>query len=91
MTFPTRTRLVNPRLGTYFGIFASLLVALFFVAAILEQLGIADGYLRWLMLIGPIALYTAIGLASATSHSQLPCACSVCGISVPRSRHSMRS
>ena len=69
MTFTSRTRLVNPRLGTYFGIFASSLAALFFLVAIFEQLGIADSHLRWLMLGGPVLLFTVIGLASATTQS----------------------
>ncbi len=64
MTFTPRTRLVNPRLGTYFGIFASGLAALFFLATIFEQLGMSDAMLRWMMLIGPVALYGCIGLAS---------------------------
>lgn len=59
-------RRVNPRLGTYFGIFASALSAIFFLAAIFEQLGIADRFIRWMMLIGPVVLYGAIGVASAT-------------------------
>lgn len=66
MTFTPRTRFVNPRLGTYFGIFASALAAVFFMAAILEQLGISDQSLRWMMLLGPMVLYGSIGLASAT-------------------------
>lgn len=66
MTFTPRTRFVNPRLGTYFGIFASALAALFFMAAILEQLGISDTIVRWMMLLGPVALYGSIGIASAT-------------------------
>lgn len=66
MTFTPRTRFVNPRLGTYFGIFASALAAVFFMAAILEQLGISDKFLRLMMLFGPMALYGSIGLASAT-------------------------
>ncbi len=66
MTFTPRTRFVNPRLGTYFGIFASALAAVFFMAAILEQLGTSDKILRWMMLFGPIVLYGSIGLASAT-------------------------
>jgi len=69
MTFTTRTRLVNPRLGTYFGIIASALAAMFFLAAIFEQLGVSDLYLRWFMLAGPMLLYVVIGLASATSQS----------------------
>lgn len=67
MTFTPRTRFVNPRLGTYFGIFASALAAVFFLAAIFEQLGLSDVALRHMMLLGPIALYGAIGIASATS------------------------
>lgn len=66
MSFTPRTRLVNPRLGTYFGIFASTLAAVFFMVAIFEQLGISDQILRWMMLLGPVALYGTIGLASAT-------------------------
>ncbi len=66
MTFTPPTRFVNPRLGTYFGIFASALAAVFFLTAIFEQLGMSDVVLRWMMMIGPIVLYGAIGLASAT-------------------------
>lgn len=66
MTFMPRTRLVNPRLGTYFGIFASAFVGLVLMLAMLEQLGMAAGSVRLAMMVGPIALYAAIGLASLT-------------------------
>lgn len=69
MTFTPRTRFVNPRLGSYFSIFASALAALFFLAVIFEQLGMSDRTLRWLMLAGPVLLYGAIGLMSATGQS----------------------
>jgi cation/acetate symporter len=61
MAFTSSTRLVNPRLGTYFGIFTAALVALVLMALMLEQLGIADGLLRALMFAAPLLLYAAIG------------------------------
>ena len=61
-----RTRLVNPRLGTYFGIFVSAFVSLLLIAIIAEQLGVPDITLRWAMMLAPLALYTAIGIAALT-------------------------
>lgn len=61
MAFTSRTRLVNPRLGTYFGIFTSGFVAVFLMALILEQLGTGDGVVRLLMFFGPLLLYGGIG------------------------------
>jgi cation/acetate symporter len=61
MAFTSSTRLVNPRLGTYFGIFTAALVALVLMALMLEQLGVADGLLRALMFAAPLLLYAAIG------------------------------
>ncbi len=61
MAFTSRTRLVNPRLGTYFGIFTSGFVAVFLMALILEQLGTADSAVRMLMFFGPLLLYGGIG------------------------------
>ncbi|MBL8564957.1 MAG: sodium:solute symporter [Hyphomicrobiaceae bacterium] len=69
MTFTPRSRLVNPRLGTYFGIFAALLVSVFILAIIFEYLGVADLRLRWLMLAAPLLLYLVIGAASYTQSS----------------------
>ncbi|HPG88156.1 MAG TPA: sodium:solute symporter [Hyphomicrobium sp.] len=66
MTFSPRSRLVNPRLGTYFSIFAALFVAAFLLDLILEQLKFGDGTLRIAMLLVPFALYAAIGLSTAT-------------------------
>ena len=61
MAFTSSTRLVNPRLGTYFGIFTAALVALVLIALMFEQLGVADGLLRALMFAAPLLLYAAIG------------------------------
>lgn len=62
----SRTRFVNPRLGTYFGIFASSLAGIVLLVLIFEQLGAAQGLLRWSMLLGPLALYAGIGLLVPT-------------------------
>lgn len=69
MAAAPRSRLVNPLLGTYFGIFASLLTAVVMVLLVLEQLGVADATLRTSMISGCLALYCAIGVAAFT---QLP-------------------
>ena len=62
MAFTARTRLVNPRLGTYFGIFAAAFASLVLMALMFEQLGTADAAVRLLMFAGPIVLFVAIGL-----------------------------
>jgi len=66
MSFTPRTRLVNPRLGAYFGIFASAFAGLVILLLIFEQLGASDPVLRLTMLAGPIVLYAAIGIAALT-------------------------
>jgi cation/acetate symporter len=66
MSVTSRTRFVNPRLGPYFGIFASSLAGLVMLLLIFEELGTADALLRWAMLLGPIVLYSAIGLCVPT-------------------------
>ena len=66
MSLTSRTRFVNPRLGTYFGIFASSLAGLVLLLLIFEQLGTSDSVLRWAMLLGPLALYAGIGLCVPT-------------------------
>ncbi|NOT71188.1 MAG: sodium:solute symporter [Hyphomicrobium sp.] len=66
MAFSARSRLVNPRLGTYFSIFSALFAALFLLALIFEQLAISDGVLRMSLLLVPLMLYAAIGLSTAT-------------------------
>src|SRR5437868_9289678 len=62
MAFTSRTRLVNPRLGTYFGIFTAAFAALVLLAMMFEQLGATDALVRLTMFGGPIALYAVIGL-----------------------------
>jgi cation/acetate symporter len=66
MSFTHRTGYVNPRLGTYFGIFMSAFAALTLMTLILEGLGVSDEALRLTMFLGPIALYGAIGVAAYT-------------------------
>jgi cation/acetate symporter len=66
MSFSHRTGYVNPRLGTYFGIFMSAFIALTLMTLILEGLGVDDGTLRLAMFLGPIALYAVIGVAAYT-------------------------
>lgn len=66
MPLTSRTRLINPRLGTYFGIFTSAFVGLFMLLLILEQLGTPRDLLSIAMLAGPILLYSAIGIATFT-------------------------
>jgi cation/acetate symporter len=64
MAFTARTRLVNPRLGTYFGIFTAAFAGVVLMALMFEQLGTTDALVRLLMFGGPIALYLAIGLGA---------------------------
>src|SRR5690606_2588889 len=64
MSLTPSRHLVNPLLGVYFGIFASLLVGIVLMALMLEQLGIEDQMLRALI-AGGLALLIA-GLAIAT-------------------------
>lgn len=63
----SRRRVVNPRLGIYFGIFTSLFAALVLVSLIFEQLGASDIVLRSLMFAGPLVLYAIVGLSAACS------------------------
>src|SRR5262245_4749144 len=60
-------RLVNPRLGTFFGIFSAAFAALVLMALMLEQLGVADLAVRLLMFAGPIALCGAFGVLTPAS------------------------
>ena len=66
MSAAPRSRLVNPLLGTYFGIFASVLAAVVLLLMLLEQLGVEDATLRTSMIGGFIALYCVIGIAAFT-------------------------
>ena len=80
MVFTLRTRLVNPRLGTYFGIFTAAYASLVLMALMFEQLGTADLAVRLLMFGGPIVLFAAIGLLAATREAN---DYFVCGRRVP--------
>jgi cation/acetate symporter len=63
MTFGARARVVNPRLGTYFSIFAALFTALFLLVLIFEQLNLNESLLRLAFFAGPILIYAGIGLS----------------------------
>ncbi len=67
MSFSTHARLVNPRLGTYFSIFAALFAAVFLMALISEALSFDDRWLRFALFAVPLMLYAAIGISVATS------------------------
>lgn len=66
MPLSPRTRMVNPKLGVYFGIFTSGFVSIAVLALILESLGLPVRLTEMLMLLGPIALVATIGLACFT-------------------------
>ncbi|MFA5949886.1 MAG: sodium:solute symporter [Hyphomicrobium sp.] len=66
MTFSHRAGYVNPRLGTYFGIFISAFAAIGLLSLIFEGLGAPRSALQLAMLLGPLVLYVAIGLAAFT-------------------------
>lgn len=69
MSFTPRTRLINPRLGTYFAIFASAFAALVLMLMMFEQLGADDLLMRATMLVGVLSMIGAIGVASYTRDS----------------------
>ncbi|MBX9591204.1 MAG: hypothetical protein K2X43_18100 [Hyphomonadaceae bacterium] len=75
MAFTARTRLVNPRLGTYFGIFAAAFASLVLMALMFEQLGTADLVVRLLMFGGPMALFASIGLLAVAREASDYFAC----------------
>lgn len=64
MAFTSRTRLVNPRLGSYFGVFTAAFAGLVLMALMFEQLGTTDVLVRLLMYAAPIGFYAAIGLST---------------------------
>jgi cation/acetate symporter len=67
MAFGARARMVNPRLGTYFSIFAALFTALFLLILIFEQLKLDEHLLKLVFFAGPIVIYAAIGLSVASN------------------------
>lgn len=75
MAFVSGTRLVNPRLGIYLGIFVAAFVALGLMALMIEQLGASDMLVRLIMFAGPLALYATIALACGTREPREYFAC----------------
>ena len=69
MSFTPRARLINPRLGTYFAIFASAFTALVLMLMMFEQLGADDLLMRATMLVGVLSMIVALGIASYTRDS----------------------
>lgn len=67
MAFGARARMINPRLGTYFSIFAALYTALFLLVLIFEQLKFDEHLLSLVFFAGPIFIYAAIGFSVGTN------------------------
>lgn len=63
MTFTPRGRLINPRLGIYFGIFASGFISLVLILLMFEQMGVSRGLLSGLMLGGALSAFLVISVA----------------------------
>ncbi|MEC9369139.1 MAG: sodium:solute symporter, partial [Pseudomonadota bacterium] len=66
MSAPMPTRPVNPRLGTYYAIFASALAAIFIVAAMLDQLGVRRLLLSHIAIGAPLILSLVVAIATRT-------------------------
>jgi len=66
MTFTPRGRLINPRLGIFFGIFASGFISLVLLLLMFEQMGIPRHLLSPLMLAGALGAYLVIAFAGIT-------------------------
>ncbi|MFV0294546.1 MAG: sodium:solute symporter family transporter, partial [Hyphomicrobiaceae bacterium] len=62
--------LVNPMVGTYFGIFAASLAAIVMLLLIFDKLGVAESSLRILLGIGSMALFAAIGAGGYTGRTR---------------------
>ena len=69
MTFGARARVVNPRLGIYFSIFAALFTALFLLVLIFEQLRLSEALLQMAFFAGPILIYAGIGLSVGSNET----------------------
>jgi cation/acetate symporter len=61
-----RARMVNPRLGNYFGIFASAFAAVLLVGLLLEQLQTDDLWVRLAFFVVPMVLYAGYAALSFT-------------------------
>jgi cation/acetate symporter len=69
MAFGARARVVNPRLGIYFSIFAALFTALFLLVLIFEQLSFSEAFLRGAFFVVPILIYGGIGLSVGSNET----------------------
>ena len=69
MAFGARARVVNPRLGIYFSIFAALFTALFLLVLIFEQLRLSEALLQMAFFAGPILIYAGIGLSVGSNET----------------------
>lgn len=69
MTFGARARVVNPRLGIYFSIFAALFTGLFLLVLIFEQLRLSEALLQMAFFAGPILIYAGIGLSVGSNET----------------------
>lgn len=67
MAFGARARMVNPRLGTYFSIFAALFTALFLLILIFEQISVSEATLRFMAFAVPILIYAMIGISVSSN------------------------
>ena len=69
MAFGARARVVNPRLGIYFSIFAALFTGLFLLVLIFEQLRLSEALLQMAFFAGPILIYAGIGLSVGSNET----------------------
>lgn len=60
MAVTPHRRLINPRLGIFFSIFASCFVGLVVLGLIFEQLGTRPGLIQLAMLVVPLVIYAGI-------------------------------
>ncbi len=67
MVMQARFPSVNPRLATYYAIFTSAVVCLFFMLAVVESLGVSRITLAVMAVFAPILAACTIGLASTNS------------------------
>jgi cation/acetate symporter len=66
MSLTSTHRMVNPRLGLYFAIFASCVIAVALMALMGEQLGLKSVYTNWGVLCVPVIGFCVVGVASKT-------------------------
>lgn len=67
MAINTQFAMVNPRLGSSFGVFTSAVVCLALMLLIFEQLGLERKWIGLFIAIIPVSFYVVIGLFSRTA------------------------